>query len=349
MATELINSASDNLNNSASDNLNNNASKKLNIISFDDEIDINSLEEFQLHPIYNILLDDFPIISKYNKDINNNYSNIQLNFNNESISNVISKYTLIPLIRCLTNMNNTLTKSNKIVNAVVLYEILLNNKYFLIEHKKFFDTCFNKINEFKNDNYNDFDVLKIYNNNINPIDTIIYNFNILNSKIIENTNNTNNTNNNTNINTNNNNNTNNNLLKNIPTDILTKYKLVHNVENNNKLLIQKQKIVTLGNFNFKTNYNMINEEEFNILFGIYLDILLSSNNNYDIVIVYGLIFELFINNIDFIKKDPLLKSFLINKNKELLKSNYSDFQNIKSHNYNKNPLETVFHLLKFYF
>ncbi len=191
MATELINNASD--------NLNNNASKKLNIISFDDEIDINSLEEFQLHPIYNILLDDFPIISKYNKDINNNDSNIQLNFNNESISNVISKYTLIPLIRCLTNMTGQLTtRSNKVLNAVVLYEILLNNKYFLIEHKKFFDTCFNKINEFKNDNYNDFDVLKIYNNNINPIDTIIYNFNILNSKIIENTNNTNNTNNNTN-------------------------------------------------------------------------------------------------------------------------------------------------------
>ena len=93
---------------------------------------------------------------------------------------------------------------------------------------------------------------------------------------------------------------------------------------------------------------MLNEEEFNLSFTIYLDILSTSNTTRNVAIIYILIFELFINNIDFITKDKLLKSFFCNKVKELVKSNFKDFDSFKVDNYNKNPLETIANLMRFY-
>jgi hypothetical protein len=140
-----------------------------------------------------------------------------------------------------------------------------------------------------------------------------------------------------------------NITRDIPAEILSKYKLIYDSEINDKIATQKLKLKKSRNFNFKTNNNTLNEEDFNLSLGIYLDILLSTNTTRNIVVVYILIFELFINNIDFIKKDELLKSFFINKTKELIKSNFSDFESFKVDNYNKNPLETVINLIRYYF
>ena len=291
---------------------------------------INSFEEFKMHPIYNKILVEYPILNKYSKNINNNI-NIKLNYYNESISNTISNDILIILIRFLVDFTQHQLRKDKVIMALLIYEIILNHEKFLLDNKRFLSTCLNKIEEFKKSNYDDFDELKLYNNNINPLDTIIDKFNKLNNiseNILDN------------------------ILDNkinIPEEILSKYKLIYDSEINDKIAKQKLKLNNCRNFNFKTNYNILNEEEFNILFGIYLDILLTADKNYNIVITYTLIFELFINNIEFIKKDELLKTFLSNKIKELIKTNFSDFENIKIYNYNKNPLETVINLIRFCF
>jgi hypothetical protein len=292
------------------------------------DMNINSFDELKIHPIYNKLINDYPIINKYSKSVNN--VNIKLNYNNESISNTIPKETLIILIRFLVDLVEKSIRPDKVIISLLIYEIILNHENFLLENKKFLLVCLNKIEEFKKSNYVDFDDLKLYNNNINPLDTIFEKFTKLNEpnvvkieKII-------------------------NITRDIPAEILSKYKLIYDSEINNKIAAQKLKLKNSRNFNFKTNNNTLNEEEFNLSFSIYLDILLSTNTTRNIVVVYILIFELFINNIDFIKKDELLKSFFINKTKELIKSNFSDFESFKVDNYNKNPLETIINLIRFY-
>jgi len=291
-------------------------------------ININSFDELKIHPIYNKLINDYPIINKYSKNVND--VNIKLNYNNESISNTIPKETLIILIRFLVDLVEKSIRPDKVIISLLIYEIILNHENFLLENKKFLLVCLNKIEEFKKSNYVDFDDLKLYNNNINPLDTIFEKFTKLNEpnvvkieKII-------------------------NITRDIPAEILSKYKLIYNSEINDKIAAQKLKLKNSRNFNFKTNNNTLNEEDFNLSFSIYLDILLSTNTTRNIVVVYILIFELFINNIDFIKKDELLKSFFCNKVKELIKSNFSDFESFKVDNYNKNPLETVVNLIRFY-
>ena len=296
-------------------------------------MNINTFDELKIHPIYDKIINDYPIINKYSKNVND--VNIKLNYNNESISNTIPKETLIILIRFLVDLVEKSTRPDKIIISLLIYEIILNHENFLLEHKKFLSTCLNKIEEFKKINYVDFDDLKLYNNNINPLDTIFEKFTKLNNNKADNlsTNITNNIN----------------ITRDIPVEILSKYKLIYDSEINDKIATQKLKLKNSRNFNFKTNDNTLNEEDFKISFSIYLDILLSTNTTHNIVVVYILIFELFINNIDFIKKDELLKSFFCNKVKELIKSNFKDFESFKIDNYNKNPLETVVNLIRFYF
>lgn len=295
-------------------------------------ININSFDELKMHPIYNKLINDYPIINKYSKNVNVNEDlNIKLNYYNEPISNTIPKVTLIILIRFLVDLVEKSIRPDKVIISLLIYEIILNHENFLLENKKFLSTCLNKIEEFKKSNYVDFDDLKLYNNNINPLDTIFEKFIKLNEpnvvKIDEIIN----------------------ITREIPAEILSKYKLIYDSEINDKIATQKLKLKNSRNFNFKTNNNTLNEEDFNLSFSIYLDILLSTNTTRNIVVVYILIFELFINNIDFIKKDELLKLFFINKTKELIKSNFSDFESFKVDNYNKNPLETVINLIRFCF
>lgn len=290
-------------------------------------LNINSFEELKIHPLYNKLADDYPIIYKYSKNLNNNV-NIKLNYYNESISNTLSKDNLIGLIKFLVDLIHKLDRSDKIIISLLIYEIILNHENFLIDNKKFLSVCLDKVTEFKNLYYDDFEHFKLYNDNINPIDTIFEKFNKLNNTLlpckVEDIK----------------------ISKEIPSEILSKY-TIPSAEINDKIVKQKLKLNNHGNFNFKTN-SICNEEDFNISFGIYLNILSSSKTTHHIVIIYTQIFELFINNIDFIKKNELLKSFLINKNKELIKSNFSDFEKLKIYNYNKNPLETVVNLIKFY-
>jgi len=293
-------------------------------------MNINTFDELKIHPIYDKIINDYPIINKYSKNVND--VNIKLNYNNESISNTIPKETLIILIRFLVDLVEKSTRPDKIIISLLIYEIILNHENFLLENKKFLSTCLNKVLEFKKINYVDFDDLKLYNNNINPLDTIFEKFTKLNNNKEDN-NSTNNIN----------------ITREIPAEILSKYKLIYDSEINDKIATQKLKLKNSRNFNFKTNDNTLNEEDFKISFSIYLDILLSTNTTRNIVVVYILIFELFINNIDFIKKDELLKSFFCNKVKELIKSNFSDFESFKVDNYNKNPLETVINLIRFYF
>lgn len=292
-------------------------------------MNINTFDELKIHPIYDKIINDYPIINKYSKNVND--VNIKLNYNNESISNTIPKETLIILIRFLVDLVEKSIRPDKVIISLLIYEIILNHENFLLENKKFLSVCLNKIEEFKKSNYVDFDDLKLYNNNINPLDTIFEKFTKLNEpnvvKIDEIIN----------------------ITREIPAEILSKYKLIYDSEINEKIATQKLKLKNSRNFNFKTNDNTLNEEDFKISFSIYLDILLSTNTTHNIVVVYILIFELFINNIDFIKKDELLKSFFINKTKELIKSNFSDFESFKVDNYNKNPLETVINLIRFYF
>jgi len=287
---------------------------------------INTFDELKVHPIYNKLVDDYPIINKYSKNVKlNDNVNIKLNYYNESISNTISKEILLKLIKFLVDLVEKSERQDKIVISLLIFEIMLNHENFLLQNKKFLSVCLSKVEEFKKINYNDFDNFKLYNNNINPLDIIyekMYKLNTQESNI--------------------------NITKEIPDEILSKYKLIYNSEINDKISNQKLKLQNCCNFNFKTN-NMLNEEEFNLLLGIYLDILSSSNNSRNIIHVYILIFELFINNSDFIKKDELLKSFFCNKTKELIKSNFADFESFKIYNYNKNPLETVASLIRFYF
>ena len=300
-----------------------------------EDMNIKSFDELKIHPIYNKLINDYPIINKYSKNVNDvNDVNIKLNYNNESISNTIPRATLIILIRFLVDLVEKSIRPDKIIISLLIYEIILNHENFLLEHIKFLSVCLNKIEEFKKSNYVDFDDLKLYNNNINPLDTIFEKFTKLNEPNVDN------------ISTNN---ITNNITREIPVEILSKYKLIYDSEINDKIATQKLKLKNSRNFNFKTNNNTLNEEDFNLSFSIYLDILLSTNTTRNIVVVYILIFELFINNIDFIKKDELLKSFFINKTKELIKSNFSDFESFKVDNYNKNPLETVINLIRFYF
>ena len=64
---------------------------------------INSFDELKIHPIYNKLINDYPIINKYSKNINENL-NIKLDYYNEPISNTISKNLLIILIRFLVDL-----------------------------------------------------------------------------------------------------------------------------------------------------------------------------------------------------------------------------------------------------
>jgi len=297
---------------------------------------INSFDELKIHPIYNKLINEYPIINKYSKNVNDvNDVNIKLNYNNEFISNTIQRPTLIILIRFLVDLVEKSIRPDKIILSLLIYEIILNHENFLLDHKKFLTVCINKIEEFKKTNYNDFDNFKLYNNNINPLDTIFDKFTKLNNNLSD----CNSEDMTTNIN----------ITKEIPNEILSKYKLIYDSEINDKISKQKLKLKNSRNFNFKTNNNTLNEEDFNLSFSIYLDILLSSNTTRNIVVVYILIFELFINNINFIKKDELLKSFFINKTKELIKSNFSDFESFKVDNYNKNPLETVINLIRFYF
>ena len=300
-----------------------------------EDMNIKSFDELKIHPIYNKLINDYPIINKYSKNVNDvNDVNIKLNYNNESISNTIPRATLIILIRFLVDLVEKSIRPDKIIISLLIYEIILNHENFLLEHIKFLSVCLNKIEEFKKSNYVDFDDLKLYNNNINPLDTIFEKFTKLNEPNVDN------------ISTNN---ITNNITREIPVEILSKYKLIYDSEINDKIATQKLKLKNSRNFNFKTNNNTLNEEDFNLSFSIYLDILLSTNTTRNIVVVYILIFELFINNIDFIKKDELLKSFFINKTKELINSNFSDFESFKVDNYNKNPLETVINLIRFYF
>lgn len=296
---------------------------------------INTFDELKVHPIYNKLVDDYPIINKYSKNVNlNDNVNIKLNYYNESISNTLSKEILMKLLKFLVDQVEKSDRPDKIVISLLIFEIMLNHENFLLENRKFLSVCLNKAEEFKKINYNDFDNFKLYNNNINPLDIIyekMYKLNTIDSHV------------------NNDKAEDINITREIPNEILSKYKLIYDFEINDKIEKQKLKLKNSRNFNFKTNNNMLNEEEFNLSFSIYLDILSSSNNSRNIIHVYILIFELFINNSDFIKKDELLKSFFCNKTKELIKSNFADFESFKIYNYNKNPLETVASLIRFYF
>lgn len=336
----------------------------MNIDSFDD-VNINSFDEFKMHPIYNKIINDYPILNKYSSCLNiNDNVDIKLNFYNKHISNTLSKHTLINLLRWLIDSVHPSSKHDKVIIALLIFEIVLNHENFLLDNKKFLFVCMKKAEQFKNENYNDINNYMIYNNNINPIDTILEKFNKLNNQVnTENNINAEETKDATNMNTTKTEETNMNMskteetkdakddiniLRDIPAEILSKYKLIYNSEVNNKIEKLKLKLNNDCNFNFKTNHNTLNEEDFNLSFSMYLDILSSSTTNHSIVITYTLIFELFINNIDFIKKDQLLKTFLVNKTKELIKTNFKDFENIKKNNYNKNPLETVVNLIKFY-
>ena len=311
-------------------------SQVMNIKSFDN-VNINSYDELKIHPIYNKLINDYPIINRYSKNVNVN-ENIKLNYYNEHISNTIPKATLIILIRFLVDLVEKSIRPDKVIISSLIYEIILNHENFLLENKKFLSVCLNKVEEFKKSNYIDFDDLKLYNNNINPLDTIFEKFTKLNADNPEQVSDATDAKEN-NIN---------NITKEIPADILSKYKLIYDSEINDKIAKQKFKLKNSRNFNFKTNNNMLNEEEFNLSFSIYLDILSTSNTTRNVAIIYILIFELFINNIDFITKDKLLKSFFCNKVKELVKSNFKDFESFKVDNYNKNPLETIVNLMRFY-
>ena len=210
---------------------------------------INSFEEFKMHPIYNKIVVEYPIINKYSKNLNDNLNdnindnniNIKLNYYNESISNTISNDILIILIRFLVDFTQHQLRKDKVIMALLIYEIILNHEKFLLDNKKFLLVCLNKIEEFKKSNYDDFDELKLYNNNINPLDTIIDKFNKLNNiseNILDNK-----------IN----------IPREIPPEILSKYKLIYDSEINDKIAKQKLKLNNCRNFNFKTNYNILNE------------------------------------------------------------------------------------------
>ena len=104
---------------------------------------INSFEEFKMHPIYNKILVEYPILNKYSKNLNNNINDnidIKLNYYNESISNTIPNDILIILIRFLVDFTQHLLRKDKVIMALLIYEIILNHEKFLLDNKRFLST-----------------------------------------------------------------------------------------------------------------------------------------------------------------------------------------------------------------
>ena len=113
-------------------------SQVMNIKSFDN-VNINTFDELKIHPIYNKLINDYPIINKYSKNDNVNVNeNIKLNYYNEPISNTIQKATLIILIRFLVDLVEKSIRPDKVIISSLIYEIILNHENFLLEIKNFY-------------------------------------------------------------------------------------------------------------------------------------------------------------------------------------------------------------------
>lgn len=181
-----------------------------------------------------------------------------------------------------------------------------------MKNEKFRITVFNKLIEFKEDEYETFEKIKEITNNINPIDICLELYN----KIIK-----------------------------------SNYSLEEYIIKSYDILLDLNEIsnthsILLDNNDSKFNFKVTNEydiEKFNHV--IYTLIKTSKNSEITMLALY----EIFINNIKLVLSNIELKNLITNQIKLNLTFKLSNFGKYKKYNNNINPLITISRLLQFYF
>jgi hypothetical protein len=267
--------------------------------------------------IINIFSNFYPILSLFDKcnddyvynEIKNN--NFTIDFNNKiTFEDLDLMIKIKNLISAMDNLSGN--KIKKTVLSIIIIKTIIDNNNFLMKNEKFRITVFNKLIEFKEDEYETFEKIKEITNNINPIDICLELYN----KIIK-----------------------------------SNYSLEKYIIKSYDILLDLNEIsnthsILLDNNDSKFNFKVTNEydiEKFNHV--IYTLIKTSKNSEITMLALY----EIFINNIKLVLSNIELKNLITNQIKLNLTFKLSNFEKYKKYNNNINPLITISRLLQFYF
>lgn len=249
-------------------------------------MDFETEEIIKIVPIYKHFVEN-----NDNFDINDNFiiNNFKINYNQKLYFN---KAQFIKIIKFLLQKCDSVKgRDNKIFIALIIYKFIFSDISFMIENKKFCDTIFSKMNEFKNNDYLCFDNFKQFTEeNINPLDIW---FEIYNKEI----------------------------LKQEKLDIFKKENLLDIINKTNNTIIDTKEIISTHpilnllsdphntkNNNIKFIFKSTNEytnEKFNDI--IYT---LLNNNNFNVITLLAM-YEIIINNINYIKENEENKKKLL--------------------------------------
>jgi hypothetical protein len=214
------------------------------------------------------------------------------------------------LISAMDNLSGN--KIKKTVLSIIIIKTIIDNDIFLVKNEKFRITVFNKLIEFKEDEYETFEKIKEITNNVNPIDICLE----LYYKIIKSN-------------------------YSLEDYIIKSYDILldlNEISNTHSILLDNN----YSKFNFKVT-NEYDIEKFNHV--IYTLIKTSKNSEITMLALY----EIFINNIKLVLSNIELKNLITNQIKLNLTFKLSNFGKYKKYNNNINPLITISRLLQFYF
>ncbi len=277
-------------------------------------------EVINIIPIYKNFIDNDNVF-----DFNDKYiiDNFKINYYEKK---VIEKINFVPVVKYLLNKcEHVKGKTNKCFISLIIYKFVFSNIDFLFEHKKFCDTIYNKMLEFKNNDYLIFETFKMFTEqNKNPIDIWfdIYNTEILKQELKD-------------------------TFKKENLIITTSCTLVdlEEIKTTHSILHLHDDSQNSNNHNIKFIFKSTNEYTIEKFTDVIHTLL--NYNNFNVITLLA-IYEIIINNINYIKENEEYKKKIIDNINYNIKNNLLLFDNFKKYNYGLNPLITVKKMLDFY-
>lgn len=260
--------------------------------------------EYELNEHYPI----YGLSGQTDEYIQNNIENHLVDFNNCDLK--LENSEIVKIIKhLLESTNNARGKIRKIIFSIIIFHIIFSNIDFLKKHIKFKDVVYNKVIEFKNNDYEIFEKYKIITNNENFVDICERFFNILNDKPK-------------------------NMFVEKTFDELI---VIDEITKSHSILLENYE----SKFNFKVTNEYDSEKFYKIIYTL-------SKLNKDPTIILLTMYEIFINNIKIVLENNDLKEKIKKQIKEDVTYNLKIFEKYKSYNNNINPIITISRLLAFY-
>lgn len=282
--------------------------------SNDEEL-INKISLY--YPIGKLLFYDDDIILK-------NCNKYKINYYEKKSSFVSDNDTeLLVILNSLVILIDSLnTKTQKCIIICIIYKLLIDNYTILLSQPILLVAIKEKINEFKNMYYDEFEKIKIITDDINPIDIIIQIIDQIEKGI--------------------------NIFDQIKKNNCIDFFVGKTFDELLDIsVLSKNHLILLNNDNIKFNFKVINT--YSITEIQHIIYTLSKNTELDIITIMLTIYEIFINNVDVIRKHlELTKKIKTFMQTEMLPK-FSNFNKYSKYNNNINPIITINSLINFYF